>query len=181
MGFAFVPLFPVPTIQAVAPFRLFTQTGYASDGMQGRVGDCNVLVFDYQHVIVRGRNVQVVSHTAVILFDGAAGVPDFLLAPKAFFDKQVGFFAPRVVAQEGTGEFGKRCVLTGPEEAALRQTFHPELVRRLGQDGQWFIEALKGQLLVYRSPKVSPDKRPGLVTDALEIRDMLRGKAPAPA
>jgi len=115
----------------------------------------------------------------VILFDGVAGVPDFLLAPKAFFDKQAGLFVPRVIALEGAEEFGKRCVLTGPDEAAVRQTFHPELVRYLGQDGQWFIECANGQLLLYRSPKVSPDKRPGLVTDALEIRDLLLGKSPA--
>ncbi len=182
MGFAFVPYVPVPTIQAVAAFRLFTQTGFVSDGMQGRVGDCDVLVFDYQYVIgSSGRYAQVVSQTAVIFFDGAAGVPDFLLAPKAFFHKQVGLFAPRVIALEGAEEFDKRCALADPDEAALRQTFHPALVRRLGQDGQWFIEAANGQLLLYRSPKLPPERRPGLVTDALEIRDLLRGAGPPAA
>ena len=179
MGFTLVPLLYPPSLQAVAPFRLVGQICVASDAMQGRVGDCNVLVFDCQWILLEGKMVQGVSKSVVILFDGAVGKPDFLLTPKAFFDKEVDFFGPHVVAPEGAEEFDKRCVLIAPGDAALRQTFHPSLIRRLGQDGQWFIEAANGQLLLYRSPKVPPDGRPGLVTDALEISDLLRGKSPA--
>ena len=175
MGFAFVPLLRLPDIQAVAPFQLFTQPGRVSDAMQGHVGDCEVLVLDYLYLTGSGRNLQTISQTAVFFSDGAAGVPDFLLTPKAFFDKQVGFFKPGTVALEGAGEFAQRCVLSGPDETALRKTFHPALVQYLECDGQWFIQAANGQLLLYRSPKIPPDSRPGLVANALQVRDMLRG------
>ncbi len=113
----------------------------------------------------------------MILFDAGAGVPDFLLTPKTFFDKLVGFFTQAGVELEDAGEFAKRCKLTGPDEAALRKTFHPELVHYLAEHGRWFIQAYDSQLLLYRTPRLAPDRGPGLVTDALEVRDMLRGKS----
>ena len=110
----------------------------------------------------------------MLLFDGAAGVPDFLLTPRTFFDKLVGFFTHGGVELEDAGEFNKRCKLTGPDEAALRKTFHPELMRYLAEHGRWFIQACDEQLLLYRTPRLAPDRCPGLVDDArCEIRDML--------
>ncbi|HVS35644.1 MAG TPA: hypothetical protein VMS17_08680 [Gemmataceae bacterium] len=229
MGFTFVPIFTLPSLQAVAPFQLFAQRespgrpnwflvsvdafrrgytgvmsaispfgglgkqsrdgpdwfrqgGYPSFVMQGRVGGTEVLVLDYLYTFESGQGSRAdslksraVSQTAVILFDGAAGLPDFLLLPKKAFDKQVGFGASDVIALEDAGEFAQRCVLTGPDAAAVRKIFSPNLIQYLGHDGQWFIEAAKGQLLLYRSPKVPPDWRPDLATSALRIRDMLHG------
>ena len=37
------------------------------------------------------------------------------------------------------------------------------------------MEALNGQLLLHRQSSLKPDKAPGMVTDALEVRDLLRG------
>ena len=37
------------------------------------------------------------------------------------------------------------------------------------------MEALNGQLLLHRQMLVKPAKCPGMVADALEIRDLLRG------
>ncbi len=164
-------------MRAVAPFRLFAQ-GYGQKAyyaMQGRVGDCDVLYFQYQYTIGSGKSSQTITHSAVILFDGAAGVPDFLLTPRTFFDKLLGLFTHGGVEIEDAGEFAKRCKLTGPDEAALRKTFHPDLVQYLGNSGRWFIQAANGQLLLYKTPAVGGDRVPGFVTDALEIRDMLRG------
>ncbi len=183
MGFAFMPNLTVASIRAVAPFRLFTH-GYghkAYHAMQGRVGDCDVLFFEYQYTIGGGHRAHTHTHSAVLVFDGAQGAPDFLLTPRTFFDKLIGVFTHGGVELEDAGEFAQRCKLTGPDEAALRQTFHPELVAYLGRDGRWFIQAVNGQLLLYRTPKVPPERVPGRVTDALEIRDLLRGvRRPAP-
>lgn len=177
MEFSFVANLTVSSVRAIAPFRLFTfgHSHKAYNAMQGRVGDCDVLFFEYQYTTGGGKSAHTTAVSAVVVFDGAAGVPDFQLAPKTFLDKLVGFFAHGDVDLEDAGEFSRRCKLTGPDEAALRETFHPDLVDYLGRDGRWFVQAADDQLLVYRTPPVPPDKAPGLVTDALEIRDLLRG------
>ena len=72
----------------------------------------------------------------------------------------MGVFTHGGVELEDAGEFAQRCKLTGPDEAALRQTFHPELVAYLGSDGRWFIQAVNGQLLLYRTPDGPPGPRP---------------------
>jgi hypothetical protein len=177
MGFSFVPRLMLESLRAVAPFRLFAQghSQKASNGMQGRVGDCDVLYFEFKYTVGGGEHSQTITHSAVLLFDGAVGVPDFLLVPKTFLDKLVGLFTHNNIELEDAGEFASRCKLSGPNEAALRETFHPDLVQYLGRDGRWFIQAVDQQLLLYRTPQVAPDRCPGLVTDALEIRDLLRG------
>lgn len=111
----------------------------------------------------------------MILPDGAAGIRDFQLTPKTFFDKLVGFFTHNSIEIEDAGQFTSRCKLSGPNPDALRETFHPDLTSYLGRDGGWFIEAVDGQLLLDRQGRLTPDKCPGLVTDALELRDLLRG------
>ena len=177
MDFAFMARLTESSVRAVAPFRLFTfgHTHKASNAMQGRVGDCDMLFFEYQYTVGGGKSSHTTSVSAVILFDGAAGVPDFQLAPKTFLDRLVGFFTHGDVELEDAGEFTSRCKLTGSDGAALRETFHPDLVQYLGRDGRWFIQAYDGQLLLYRTPPVATNRVPGLVTDALEIRDLLRG------
>ena len=136
--------------------------------MQGRVGDCDVMLFEYSYTTGSGKSQHTTQLTAVILFDGAAGVPDFQLAPKTFIDKVVGLFSHNTVEIEDAGEFSRRCKLTGPDEAALRETFHPDLVQHLGKDGRWFIEVADGQMLALpANPAVAGevprpgDRRPG--------------------
>lgn len=180
LGFTFVPIIYQPTLTTFVPFRLLTDAGAIVDAMQGQVGDRNVLVFDYQYTTVKGLKVDVFYQTAVIIFDAAIGVPNFELAPKAVFDKEGGRFAPRSIVLEDAPEFSRCCALTGSDAAALRPIFHPELVRCLTKDGRWFIEALDGQLLLYRSPKVDAQRRPGLLADALEIGSLIRKNTGAP-
>ncbi len=176
MNFAFLPNLTQSSVRAVAPFRLFKQghSHKAYNGMQGRVGDCDVLLFEYSYTTGSGKSQNTTQLTAVVLFDGAGGVPDFQLAPRTFFDKIVGLFSHNSVEIEDAGEFSRRCKLMGPNESALRETFHPDLVQHLGKDGRWFIEVVDGQMLAYRKVRLAPEKCPGLVTDALEVRDLLR-------
>ena len=176
MNFAFLPNLTPSSVRAIAPFWLFKQghSQKAYNAMQGRVGDCDVLLFEYSYTTGSGKSQNTTQLTAVVLFDGAASVPDFQLAPRTFFDKIVALFSHNSVEIEDAGDFSRRCKLMGPNESALRETFHPDLVQHLGKDGRWFIEVLDGQMLAYRKVRLAPDKCPGLVTDALEVRDLLR-------
>ena len=177
MSFAFMANLTLAGLRAMAPFRLFTlgRSQQAYNAMQGRVGDCDALFFEYQYTVGSGKSSQTYQIAAVILPDATSGLPDFNLAPKTFFDKLAAFFTHNNIEIEDAPEFTKHCKLSGPNPEALREMFHPDLVFYLGRDGRWFIEAVDGQLLLYQQKRLTPDQCPGLVADALEIRVLLRG------
>jgi hypothetical protein len=177
MNFAFMPHLLMAWLRAIAPFKLFTQgrDQKAYNALFGRVGDCEVLFFEYTYTTGSGKSSQTHRLGAVILPDGALGRPNFQITPRTFFDKFAGLFSTKGIELEDAGEFNRRCKLTGREEEDLRKTFHPDLVEYLGRDGRWHMEVLNGQLLLHRQTSLKPNKVPGMVTDALEVRDLLRG------
>jgi hypothetical protein len=177
MNFAFMAHFLLAWLRAIAPFKLFAlgRDQKAFNALFGRVGECEVIYFEYQYTTGSGKSSQTHRLGVVILPDGAVGAPDFQLAPRTFFDKFAGLFTTKGIELEDASEFNRRCKLVGRNEDALRKTFHPDLVEYLGRDGRWHIEVLNGQLLLHRQTRLKPDKCPGMVTDALEVRDLLRG------
>jgi hypothetical protein len=177
MNFAFMAHLLMGWLQAIAPFKLFTLgiNQRAFNALLGRVGDCDVITFEYQYTTGSGKSSQTHRLNLVLLPDGAAGKPNFQLTPRTFFDKFAGLFTTKGIELEGAGEFNRRYKLVGRDEEALRKTFDPELVEYLGRDGRWHIEVMNGQLLLHRQTQLKPDKVPGLVADALEVRDLLRG------
>ncbi len=177
MNFSFMPHLLMAWLRAIAPFKLLTlgRDQRAYNALLGRVGDCDIIFFEYQYTTGSGKSSQTNRLDAVILPDGAVGAPDFQLTPRTFFDKLGGLFTSKGIELEDAGEFNRRCKLVCRDETALRKTFHPDLVEYLGSDGRWHIEVLNGQMLLHRQTRLKPDKCPGMVTDALEARDLLRG------
>jgi len=177
MNFAFMAHLLLAWLRGIAPFKLFAigRDQKAYNALFGRVGECDVIYFEYQYTIGSGKSSQTRQLGVVILPDGAAGAPDFQLTPRTFFDKFAGLFTTKGIELENAGEFNRRCKLVGRDEDALRKTFHPDLVEYLGRDGRWHMEVLNGQLLLHRQIRLKPDKCPGMVTDALEVRDLMRG------
>jgi hypothetical protein len=179
MNFAFMAHLLLAWLRGIAPFKLLALGRHqkAYNALFGRVGDCEVLFFEYQYTTGSGKSSQTNRLSLVILPDGALGAPSFQLTPRTFFDKFAGLFTAKGIELEDAGEFNRRCKLVGRDEEALRKTFHPDLVEYLGRDGRWHIEVANGQLLLHRQIRLKPDKCPGMVTDALEVRDLLRGAA----
>jgi hypothetical protein len=177
MNFAFMPHLLLAWLRGVAPFKLFVlgRDQKAYNTLLGRVGECDVIFFEYRYTTGSGKSSQTHNLGVVVLPDGAAGAPNFQLTPRTFFDKFAGLFAAKGVELEDAGEFNRRYKLIGRDGEALRKTFHPDLVEYLGREGRWHMEALNGQLLLHRQSSLKPDKVPGMVTDALEVRDLLRG------
>jgi hypothetical protein len=177
MNFAFMAHLLMAWLRAIAPFKVFAlgRDQKAFNALLGRVGECDVIFFEYQYTIGNGKNSQTHLLSVVLLPDGAAGRPNFQVTPRTFFDKFASLFTTKGIELEDAGEFNRRCKLIGRDEDGLRKTFNPELVEYLGRDGRWHIEVLNGQLLLHRQTRLKPDKCPGMVTDALEVRDLLRG------
>ena len=144
MNFAFLPNLGASSVRAIAPFRLFKQghSQKAYNAMQGKVGDCDVLLFEYSYTTGSGKSQHTTQLTAAVLFDGAASVPDFQLAPKTFFDKIAGFFTHNSVEIEDAPEFTRRCKLMGPQrvrparDVSPRSGAAPRERRPLGHRGR---------------------------------------------
>jgi hypothetical protein len=177
MNFSFMAHLLLVWLRAIAPFKLLTlgRDQKAFNALFGRVGECEVIFFEYQYTTGSGKSSQTHHLGVVILPDGAPGRSDFQLTPRTFFDKFAGLFTTKGIELEDADEFNRRCKLTGRDEDRLRKTFNPDLVEYLGRDGRWHMEVLNGQLLLHRQTRLKPNKVPGLVTDALEVRDLLRG------
>jgi hypothetical protein len=177
MNFTFMAHLLMAWLRAIAPFKLFTlgRDQKAYNALLGRVGDCEVIFFEYQYTTGSGKSSQTHRIGVVILPDGAVGAPDFQLTPRTFFDKVAGLFTTKGIELENAGEFSRRYKVIGRDEDSLRKTFHPDLVEYLGREGRWNIATLNGQLLLHCQTSLKPDKCPGMVTTALEVRDLLRG------
>jgi hypothetical protein len=179
MGLDFTANVTLARLRAIAPFRLYARghSQKAYNALFGLVGDAEVVLAQYQYTTGSGKSQQTWNQTVVILPDAAVDLPDFEIAPRTFLDKLFSFFTQRGVELPDAAEFNGRCLLTGRDEDALRRLFRPELADYFARHGDWFVEATAGQLLVYRKRSLSPDACPGLVTEALELRDVLQAAA----
>ena len=125
----------------VAPFKLLAlgRDQKAYNALVGRVGECDVIFFEYRYTTGSGKSSQTHNLGVVVLPDGAEAAPNFQLTPRTFFDKFAGLFTAKGVELEDAGEFNRRYKLTGRDGEALRKTFHPDLVEYLGAKaaGTW--------------------------------------------
>jgi hypothetical protein len=177
INFAFMAHFLMGWLCGIAPFRLFT-IGWdqkALNALFGRVGDCDIIYFEYQYTTAIGYHAATHRLGVMILPDGAAGAPNFQLTPQTYFDALAGLFTKKRIELEGADVFNRCCKLVGRDEDGLRKTFHPDLVEYLGRDYLWRIEVMNGQMLLHRQSPPRPGKVPSLLLRALEIRDLLRG------
>jgi hypothetical protein len=106
----------------------------------------------------------------VILSDGGAHLPDFMLYPETFFHKVGELFGFKDINFSEHPQFSRRYRLKGPNEMAIRRAFTPEALAYFTEKPGWSIEVQDGQFIVYRSSKRwRPELVPERVAEALTI------------
>ena len=95
MGFAFMPNLTPSSVRSVAPFRLFKlgHSQKAYNAMQGRVGDCDLMLFEYSYTTGSGKSQHTTQLTAVVLFDGGAGARTSSSRPRPSSTRSSAFSA----------------------------------------------------------------------------------------
>jgi hypothetical protein len=187
----FIAKLTVASLRDVAPFRLLDPIiapkvfGFAAaprvrlayNVMYGRFGDSNVIFFEYDFRTSAKNSVRTVA--AVVFLHGAVGLPDFQFAPLISEADYVPDPSYGGVDLADPGAIAHHYKVWAADPAAVRAALRPELLQYLSREGRWCRESLGGQLLLYRRGALAPNKHPGLLADALQVRDLLLGKESA--
>jgi len=144
--------------------------------MSGRAGTDAVKVFDYQYTVGSGKQSQTWKQT-VALYPGGPGLPDFVLAAALVGVPPIaaasGTATPGGIRQPSAIEatlhklmdamggpdidfdsnpiFSARYALWGPDEAAIRAAFTPEIREFFEQEPGWTVEVQAGNVGIYRA------------------------------
>jgi hypothetical protein len=172
MDFAFTEKVPKARLGSLGEFPLFNlgHSRRARNLMEGRVGDCPVCLLDYRYTVGAGKHQHTWRQTVVVV-PAAAGLPAFQLSPESFLHKIGQLFGYQDINFAENPEFSRRYLLRGPDEAAIRAAFPPDVLEYFARHQGWTVESRAGRLLIYRKgTRAKPDACPQLVADALRIQ-----------
>jgi hypothetical protein len=187
----FIARLTAASLRAKYPFRLLDPIiapkffGFAAapkvrlvyNVMYGRFGDSNLIFFEYDYRTSTKNSARTVA--AVVFLGGAIGLPDFQFAPLISDADYVPDPSYGSVDLADPGAVVHHYKVWAADPAAIRAALRPELLQYLSREGRWCGESLGGQLLLYRRGALAPNKHPGLLADALQVRHLLRKKESA--
>ena len=137
--------------------------------MEGEVGGWPVSAMEYYYTTGSGKHQQVHCQTVVII-SRADDLPDFELRPKTFWRKigeALGFVN---ITFAKNPAFMKAYYVSGPDEKEIRTYFGPATLAFFAERPGWTVEALDGQLAVYKQDKPCPPAEyPQRVAEALAM------------
>ena len=125
----------------------------ASNVYGGSSQGAAVYLFDFYYQIP-GAKAAANYWQTVAFFPDAAGLPDFYLAPRHFFDNVAHLlgFQDIALAKDAPGErFAHHYRLRGPEEQAVRAAFEGRPVEYLADRPGWTVSCSGGSLAIWRT------------------------------
>ena len=134
-----------------------------------------VLLFDYRYVTnPTGKGTTTHDQTVVATQSKQLDCPEILMRPETFADKIDSALGFRPRGYDLDPEFSKVFILNGPDEAAIRSFFTPEVLKFFEQHPHDSVEAWEDTLFFYRPRKLcTPDELEGLLAKAREAVGVL--------
>jgi hypothetical protein len=176
LGFTYLDKVPEAVAAGLGNFPLFRH-GHSKSGrnmMEGKSGDAQVTLLDYQYTTGGGKNSHTYRQTVAIFRGGATGLPEFALTPEHWWDRVAQVFGYQDIDFEASAEFSRRYLLRGPEESAIRAAFGAEALGFFAQTPGWSVESLGGSLAVYHASKrCKPEEIQPFLADAANVRRAL--------
>ena len=130
-------------------------------------------IFDYNYRIGTGENRHSITQSVMYFCSKTIDLPKFTVYPKMRFQKILWVFG---IIQQGIDlgthpQFAKQYVLTGDDEAAVRDLFCDELLEFFeGQKNQINVQGHDHQLLLYRhGQRIAPDQVEQFMVEGFEI------------
>lgn len=184
LGWSFAAKQPLDVIPGLERFGLFGQ-GYSRsirNFMAGQKDDVRAAVFDYQFTVGSGKTQSTIQQTVVYLRSEALALPAFSVRPEHVFHRIGSVFGYQDIDFPDRPEFSRRCLLRGPDEAAVRAAFPAEVTAFFEGEAKWCADGEGEELFLWRSGKrVAPAEVPGLLASATELLGRLRAEADARA
>ena len=176
LGLSYTDKVPAETLAALGHLPLFRH-GHSKSGrslMEGKSGDAQVTLLDYQYTTGGGKNSHTARQTVVIHRGAGGGLPEFTLTPEHWWDRVAQTFGYQDIDFEASEEFSKRYLLRGSDEAAIRAAFGAEALAFFAQHPGWSVESCGGSLAVYRAGvRCKPEDVQPFLADVANVRRAL--------
>ena len=155
LGLSYLDKVPKATLATLGNFHLFRhgRRKMARNLMEGKAGDAQVTLLDYQYTHGGGKNSHTSRQTVAIFRGAAAALPEFTFAPEHFWHRIGALFGYQDIDFEASEEFSKHYVLRGPDESAIRAAFGADARGFFAQNPGWSVESFGGSLAVYRTAR----------------------------
>jgi len=184
MAWSWVAEQPLDVIPGLERFPFFGQGHHRSirNFVAGEKDGVRAAAFDYQFTVGNGKSSSTQRQTVVYLRSTSLALPAFSVRPEHVLHRIGGVFGYQDIDFPDRPEFSRRCLLRGPDEAAVRAAF-PEAVTGFFEDEvRWCADGEGEELLLWRSGKLAaPAELPGLVSAGMELLTRLRAAADARA
>ncbi len=155
LGLEFHPTGDPTVMEQVGRLRLFNQgrRRKSSNMLHGRTNDLDIAIFEYRYTTGSGKHQHTHTQTVFALQSPHLQLPDFEIRPEHFFHKIGQAFGYKDIDFDTHPTFSRQFLLRGPDEAAIRATFSPEVLDELETRPGLSIEASRDRLIVYRGGK----------------------------
>lgn len=155
LNFSFIRRGDNSLIESYANFNLFSKghAKKASNVMNGRSGDMDITIMDYQYTTGSGKNSSTHLHTLIIIQSNLLQLPPFTLSPENIFHKIGGIFGYKDIDFASHPIFSKQYLLRGEDEDAIRNTFTDELLKFYEKDKVLNTEGNSDKFLFFKTGK----------------------------
>lgn len=179
LGLDFHPTGDSGVMDAIGHLRLFNQ-GHGrkmKDMISGKTEDIEIAIFGYRYVTGGGNNQQTHQQTVISFQSPNLSLPDFDLRPEHFFHKIGQALGYSDIDFDTHPEFSARYLLRGPDEAAIRQFFQPELLRFFESNQGVSLEASGDRLIYYRARKrIKPEQVRSFMEEGFRVYGVMKTK-----
>ena len=148
MNFTFSGRVSMKVLKSLGIFQLYKQRDpVAFHAMEGVIDQKYVVFFEYRYTTSDGESPQTWHYSVAFFPSGGIGLANLRLEPETFWQQLGRFFS-----SSGAADQNRPRALIGKN---------------------WYVEILRGRLLLYRLEKLSPQDVPGFIARANEIATAL--------
>ncbi|MBX3373029.1 MAG: hypothetical protein KF817_04285 [Phycisphaeraceae bacterium] len=151
------------------------------DVLSGTVADLRVYVGDFSTVVQSGKSAARIAQTVAIIEVPGTRLPEFRVSTETILHRLGSALGMQDIDFDAYPEFSRTRSLRGPDEAAIRACFTPEVVEAIERfDRETTVESIGHRLLVYRRRRVimRGEEISALLTDAVALAVELLQAAP---
>ena len=126
-------------------------------------------MFDYQYTVGGGQNSQTHRQTVVAFESDALELPAFSLRPEGFFNRIGAALGMQDIDFTEHPEFSQSFVLSGLDEAAVREFFDQKLLDLFAKDKKVCLQSTKGAFVFFHKGRRKPEEIRGCMDQAFTI------------
>jgi hypothetical protein len=160
LGFEPLPVYPEELNGIVESSRLMT-TGrqrVRTNVFVKKAASLDVAVCDYRHTVGQGKKATVWHQTVILFCSPAINAPQFEIKPEGWMSKLGEMLGGHDIDFAESPEFSKKYVLSGDDEAAIRQFLRPDVLHLLVGFQNLCMEAQPGSLMFWFDRRRIPPK-----------------------